>query len=195
MNENNDILSELFEKYMGYLDLCSFPQEILDVFRGKKMELLSKVSEVKIPRKFLEFVPIIPFKIINLRDQIKKVRGSSGSLIEENLFDIAENLPDEPYFIYGVEIGMYTKGTPPQIAELLIERVKRSPLTLAEGMGVIFYYPEILRNCYLDCIGTRYEKRNKIPHILLREGKIRLGLGGEKLFSSQWGSPSCFGRV
>src|SRR4051812_29688684 len=147
---------------------------------------------------FAVVVPDAP--VLDLLGTVQMVGGTGFSTLPAD--DLARfrplpelDVPAAPYLLLDVDPGPDTLGLPPAQAAEKIAASGRTPLTIAEGLGVLVSEPGVLRsrNCF-SLLGSRAGDK-RVPALWVSARRPRLGWCYQGAPHSWLGTASCAGRL
>jgi hypothetical protein len=104
---------------------------------------------------------------------------------------------DMAYLLVDIDRGRETVNVIPNQALRMIEKKKRSPLTIDEGVAIVTHYPDFLvkNNCF-SLLASRHSGDKRVPAIWINSAKrSNLGWCWAGNPHSWLGSASCGSRV
>lgn len=108
------------------------------------------------------------------------------------------HLPPRPiYLLHDIDRGKEFLNVRPQDAFVQILKRKRSPLTIDEGIAVVFHHPDFLmkNNCF-SLLASRIAGKKEVPAIWINSAKQpNLGWCWDGNPHTWLGSASCGGRL
>lgn len=135
------------------------------------------VSDMDIESGYLPFVIVISHTCVNTTDAMAAIvrDGLTGitkltPLTPEDFHPTdAVTIPDaEAYLLIGIDRGKESLNVRPQDALLEIQKKKRTPLTIDEGVAIVTQHPEFLmRNNCFSLLGSRHTGDKRVPAIWL----------------------------
>ena len=130
---------------------------------------------------------IVPSVVDGHYDQVMAqvvANGKTGVVKTEpvapNAFKDIERVPKaELYLLIDIDTGRKFLNVSPENCLKAIRKAGRTPLTLAEGVALVVYYPQILTDkTRYNCIqmpGSRIAGDQRVPTIWMSYGRPRLG--------------------
>lgn len=187
-------LQTLFDEQMTTLKARNCPKDIINVLTAKKDDVLKIAGEIEISEGHIPFMPIIPRQKVNLKKIIEMVyshgnKGNTNILASELTNTI--NVPEEPYFIFGVNDGADTLDVPSDKAGDFIEKQGRTCLTVDECISLCTHANVLTKHC-IHCIGSHFQQQ-LIPAIHLSDDVPMLSWYHN--LNLTYGSPSCLSRA
>ncbi len=149
----------------------------------KKVEGLD-VSGPDLGKGYLPFVIVVKKDVIPTEIAMERVDFNDNpgfvNLTPNKVKDFktisSVSIPDRSvYLLVDIDRGQETINVVPTEALVQIEKQKRSPLTIDEGVAIITHFPDFLQknNCF-SLLGSRAADK-RVPAIWISEGKPRLG--------------------
>src|SRR4051794_32137785 len=149
----------------------------------------------------IPFVVVVPdAPVLDLLGTVQMVGGTGFTTLPAD--DLARfrplpelDVPSMPYLLLDVDPGPATLGLPPAQAAEKIAASGRTPLTIAEGLGVLVSEPGVLRsrNCF-SLLGSRAGDK-RVPALWVSARRPRLGWCYQGAPHSWLGTASCAGRL
>ena len=177
-----------------------------DDFSSLLAPLKEKVIQIKSERQF-PFIIVIksmlvpPEKIMPLIE-IKGVIGEvrMTPLVPADFSPIDNlNIPErEVYLLADVDTEQKTLNLTPHDALTIIRTDNRYPLTIDEGISLVFQFPEVLTDKKkYNCFSASGSRRNdqRVPAFWMSYKKPRLGWCWDNNPHTWLGSASCSGRI
>ena len=195
-----------YQQYETLLEQQVIPptaEELFDfqvaVLRDK--EVLKSPDELLPLRRFLPKAPfrqfwIIPDVQMSLDELMSRVvlgEKKGRNYLNETAVENAVAVPKGHYLVLDVEDGRRMLKTSPDRAVEIFSQEDRSAYVCREGIFHVMYFPETLRNHYMDLSGSRYGAES-VPYLCLDEGQPRLYYYWSGGANPKWGSPSCGSR-
>ncbi len=177
-----------------FLELVELLRKHLSYARPKKAGRIPFVivlkQEVVSPEKIL---PLIVVKGQRGEVRMTPFRSKDFSLIK------GVTIPKtNAYLLLDVDTGRKTLNVTPSEAQRKIRREKRSPLTIDEGVSLVFHFPEVLTDKRIyNCFSMLASRRDgqQVPALWVSYKKPRLGWCWDHNPHTWLGSGSCGGRV
>jgi hypothetical protein len=171
--------------------------------------LKRKISEFVVPEVDLEkgqlpFVIVITNNLVATEKAMSLVEreGNMGFIrmypVETDSFKPigGVNIPNQmAYLLLDIDRGKDTTNIAPNDALKIIQKRKRSPLTIDEGIAILTQYPDFLKknNCFSLLGSRRCDKR--VSALWIGDGRPRLGWCWAGTPHTWLGSASCDSRV
>ncbi len=177
---------------------------LVDPLREKLSQI--DVSDIDIVSGYLPFVIVVSHTCVPTTDAMAAIvrDGQTGitkltPLTPEDFHSTeAVTIPDaEAYILVGIDRGVESLNVRPQDALIDIQKNKRSPLTIDEGIAIVTQHPEFLmRNNCFSLLGSRHTGDKRVPAIWLN-GKNHPNLGWcwDGNPHTWLGSASCITRI
>ena len=192
----------------GYPALAKLKADAFSALVDPLREKLSRidVSEIDVVSGYLPFVIVVTHTCVNTTDAMAAIvrDGKTGitkltPLTPEDFHSReAVTIPDaEAYILVGIDRGVESLNVRPQDALIDIQKNKRSPLTIDEGVAIVTQHPEFLmRNNCFTLLGSRHTGDKRVPAIWLN-GKNHPNLGWcwDGNPHTWLGSASCSDRI
>ncbi len=173
----------------------------LSLLRGKVSEIPSDIS---ITEGILPFVIVINSNLVPVEKSVETIerKGKKGYV---NLDPVTPKdftpitsviIPKSPfYLLINIDRGKNTLNVRPEDALKRIEKEKRSPLTIDEGISILVHYPEYLKknNCFSLLASRRNDQR--VPALWISKTGPRLGWCWDRNPHTWLGSASCEKRI
>ena len=102
--------------------------------------------------------------------------------------------PRKPYLIYDAEDGKAMLNTSPDNCVKKFKKQGRFGQNAQEGIAMVTYKPEILKDHYVDLTGSRFKSSDNVPNLYLYAGRPKLDWNFAGSSYSKWGSASCGSR-
>ncbi|MBI2633163.1 MAG: hypothetical protein HYW78_02110, partial [Parcubacteria group bacterium] len=207
--EQYEKLEKEFNRQVDTLVNKGFPvltnrkeHEFREIFTPLRKHL-RQLSREKFPEGHIPFIIVPSEKLLSLEKKIPlmEVEGKRGA-IDRDFLDLPELKTIDglkilrlmAYLIIDIENGktMLGKSADEAVNQFKIEG--RSPLTVEEGVALVFYYPEILKDHNIDLPSSCFSD-DKFAYLWLSMNKLELSWGRAKNSSKRWGSASCSRRI
>jgi len=159
--------------------------------------LLEKVGKVTNGEGRIPFVIVVQKPGLTPSERMGKVwlHGKKGaSNIGNGRVTNLDNIPQGHYLALDVEDGRAARKTKPSVCLEQFMRDKRSGGTVAEGISLITYDPEILFDHEIDLPGSRYAG-DFVPFLHIFACMPELDAHCFNIACSDSGSLSCAGRL
>lgn len=144
-----------------------------ELFKMSKDEFL---SEIPLPKEGRGRILVVSAKYVSpeISMTLIEVNGENGDnyLYPSSLKDIVATPRGRFYWRYDLLYQPYS-GKSPLACKRLIKKERRLPGTANEAVYVCAQHPEILREQWLDCPGSRYS-RGHLPCLNLYDGRPKL---------------------
>jgi hypothetical protein len=191
-----------------YPALCGLTKdEFLDKLSPlrEKLEGLS-LPEIDLEKGTLPFVIVVKDSLISPEKSMSKVsrEGKNGVVKLDPLspsdfspIEEVEIPKSEAYLIINIDRGKESLNIRPEDALIEILKENRSPLTIAEGIGIVVQFPQFLikNNCF-SLLASRTGKDQRVPAIWINAKKEpNLGWCWDGNPHTWLGSASCSERI
>ncbi|MBI2632932.1 MAG: hypothetical protein HYW78_00895 [Parcubacteria group bacterium] len=205
--EQYEKLEKEFNRQVDTLVNKNFPaltnmneQKFREIFKPFKKHLI-RLSRENFPEDHIPFIIVPSEKLLSLEKKISlmEVDDRKGfTTFDLSKLKTAENIKISEslaYLVVDVENGETMLGKSPNKSVEQFREKYRSSLTAEEGVALILYYPEILKDHYIDLPGSRHGDDEVASLWLHVDGPgLRLSLANGS-FATKWGSASCGRRV
>lgn len=204
----NSILDE-FDRQVDKLIQSGIPKHAdisTEDFSSLLSPLREKVTTIKSERQF-PFIIVIKNSLISAEKIMSciEIKGHQGEVrmtpLAPDDFSPIENLgiPDmDVYLLTDVDTEQKTLNLTPHTALEVIRKENRYPLTIDEGISLLFQFPEVLTDKKkYNCFSASGSRRNdqRVPAFWLSYKKPRLGWCWDNNPHAWLGSASCGGRI
>lgn len=197
-SRQNDLV-KIFFAQIETLKNLGVPLIILEALLQNKNRVIDKSCNMTCVAGNLPFIPVIPQTYLSILSQMAMIsnEGNKGYTFMKPtaIRDIVET-PEDPYYIYDVEVGKATMGLIPQNSETLINRQGRLKLTVTEVIALGIHAGVLSSHC-VDAVGSRFEYLSKYYAV----PSLQISFGWPKLYHhlfdqaiSQFGAASCGSR-
>lgn len=128
-------------------------------------DVCNKWEPREIPDSHVPALVVVPFSLVSAKDQLERIEyeGKKGLLLgikEEEIWNVENGIPGEPYLLIDVEDGRERINNFTEASEQLIQKRGRHTLTVNEGVALVTQVPNVLREWYiLELGGSRYGRR------------------------------------
>jgi len=192
-----------YETLLGQQVILPTAEELFDfqvtVLRDR--EVLKSPDELLSLRGFLPKAPFRPFLIIpdvrmsldELMSRVVLGEKKGRNYLNETAVENAATVPKGHYLVLNIEDGRRMLKTSPDRAVEIFSQEGRSAYVCREGIFHVMYFPETLRNHYMDLSGSHYGVRY-VPSLYLGGGQPLLYYFWSGFATPEWGSPSCGSR-
>lgn len=162
--------------------------------------------EIDLEHGTLPFVIVVKSDLIASKDAMSLVErgGKHGvdSMRPHEPHDFttidAVTIPDgAAYLLVDIDRGKDTRNAPPSEALKTIQKAKRSPLTIDEGIAVVTHFPDFLKknNCF-SLLASRVAGNQRVPAMWINAQKHpNLGWCWDGNPHTWLGSASCVVRI
>jgi len=192
-----------FERQVDALVTAGLPawRELADECFRAWLEPLRDLLPVLPESSGIPFVVVVPdAPVADVLATVPAVGGTGFTTLDDDELAAFRPLPEldvpaAPYLLLDVDPGTATLGMPPAEAVEKIAADGRSPLTVAEGLGVLVSDPGVLRsrNCF-SLIGSR-AAAGRVPALWISALRPRLGWCHPAEPHAWLGTASCAGRL
>lgn len=196
-------LTELLSRQITALHQLNVPDHDIRE-AGKLLDLLPEVVDVPITGSLIiPVLLVLPFRVMTFEDQIRSVKyrpqdlkgeAERGySFLDPEMIYDSRGPSRKPYLLVNVDDGSTTRGMNPISAELLIKKVGRKPLIVAEGLALGRWHPEVFHRHNIYLAGSRIKDkqgRNDIPDLWVYGGRIKMKRDNGMDADPRWGTPS-----
>lgn len=153
-------LVQLFDQQLQTLQRRSCPGELVDELKASRDRVIeaARQKNLKPGIGFSPFLPVLPFSVLRANLQMGMVWGAiRDGIAPLNLSRLTdeEQLPERPYYIFGVEDGRNLLDRATDEAEAEIKALDRKPLTTAEGIALAIQ-TGVLKSHGINLLGSRY---------------------------------------
>jgi len=158
--------------------------------------LLEKIGKVTEGEGRIPFVIVVQGANLTLSVRMWKVvlDGKTGaSYLTDNRVSNLDDIPQGHYLAVDVEDGRAMRNKKPSICLAQFKLERRFGGTVAEGISVVTYEPEILRHHYLDLPGSR-SFSDRVPYLNVYV-RPKLVAGWRGVANPRYGSLSCGSRL
>ena len=161
--------------------------------------LRKRIEELKSFGKNLAVLIVIPEGFVSISKKLSLLewKGKGG----QNYLDISRlrnadgvEVPQVPYLLLDVEDGREMRNVSPDNCVERFKKVGRLGLTVNEGVMLVTYYPEILDDHFIDCLGSRFGS-DSVPSICISAAQVGLDFSDSSFSIERWGSASCGSRI
>jgi hypothetical protein len=206
MNLNTEFqrqLQNLIDK--NYPKLASISEsDFIDLIMPLKKLLHTVKVETEIKEGYLPFVIVVKSFLVHADKSIENIIRNDKQAIEKlypHQIDTFKpistiSLPNSNvYLLIDIDRGKETLNIAPIEALNIIEKQKRSPLTIDEGIAILTHYPQFLQknNCF-SLLGSRANDK-RVPAFWLSENQPKLGWCWNGNPHTWLGSASCKTRL
>ncbi|MDD4607124.1 MAG: hypothetical protein PHS07_02165 [Patescibacteria group bacterium] len=169
-------LARLFDRQIKTLRKRGCSQSIIAYIQTKKKEVITKAKAIEVGDGRLPFAIVIPksrngtysLKLSTLVGMLGKIKEHKQSLLEFDGVEDKIQVPELPYFIYGVGVELLTAGKSPEEARVIVEELDHRCLTVAELVAfathtnILSYLKKIsngkIWNVSVFAVSSRYKK-------------------------------------
>ncbi len=190
----------------GYPDLAGVSvREFIKQLRSLRAKAVGGAVAAKRPEDGnLPFVIVVKIGLAaaDRAMQLVEREGKKGFVgmypVEPKSFEVIDDVKiprGMAYLLMDIDRGERTLNMAPQAAIKILEKKRRSPLTIDEGIAIITLYPGFLKknNCFSLLASRRGDRR--VPALWLSENKPKLGWCWDGNPHTWLGSASCGSRI
>lgn len=185
--------SKIFDSQCEKLKGLGCPEQILDILREQRDEVLRKIGGMTVSEGNVPFLPVIPREYLSPYTLMSMVRTADAVgcnyLKPTDIKNVVE-VPDIPYYIFDINTGESTLGkSHEEVSNICTEKGRRC-LTADEAMNLCIH-ANVLSSHYVLAGGSRHGS-DGIPNVSLVGGDYP-GLGWVPVYfsSGQWVSATC----